>query len=75
MTDSTPRPARFNPIVNLTLARVREFLREPEAVFWVYAFPLVMVVTLGVAFRSRPVGVCRIAVVRGGLAESACAAA
>lgn len=73
MTDSTPEPARFNPIVNLTLARVREFLREPEAVFWVYAFPLVMVVTLGVAFRSRPVAVCRIAVARGGLAESACA--
>jgi len=73
VTDTTPEPARFNPLVNLTLARVREFLREPEAVFWVYAFPLVMVVTLGVAFRSRPLEVCRIAVARGGLAESACA--
>ena len=37
----------------LTLARVREFLREPEAVFWVFAFPVMMTCALGVAFRTR----------------------
>lgn len=41
--------------VTLTLARLREFYRQPEAVFWVYFFPLLMVVALGVAFRNRPV--------------------
>lgn len=41
------------PLVELTLARFREFLREPEAVFWVFAFPVIMTCALGIAFRSR----------------------
>ena len=44
---------RSHPLVQLTLARFREFLREPEAVFWVFAFPLIMTCALGIAFRSR----------------------
>src|SRR5512132_4063887 len=42
-----------NPLVELTLSRFREFVREPEAVFWVFAFPVVMTCALGIAFRSR----------------------
>jgi ABC-type multidrug transport system permease subunit len=57
----------------LTLARVLEFLREPEAVFWVYVFPLVLAAALGVAFRNRPVETFRVAVQRGAAADSACA--
>jgi ABC-2 type transport system permease protein len=50
------------PLVELTIARVHEFVREPEAVFWVFAFPVLMAFALGVAFRARgdqpvPVGV------------------
>ena len=41
------------PLIELTLARIREFLREPEAVFWVFVFPILMACALGVAFRSR----------------------
>jgi ABC-2 type transport system permease protein len=44
---------RPNPLVELTLARFREFVREPEAVFWVFAFPVIMTCALGIAFRSR----------------------
>jgi len=44
---------RPSPLVELTLARFREFLREPEAIFWVFAFPVVMTCALGIAFRSR----------------------
>ena len=40
------------PLVELTTARLREFLREPEAVFWVFAFPLLMAFALGIAFRA-----------------------
>lgn len=47
-----PEP-RYIPIVELTKARLREFLREPEAVFWVFAFPLLMALALGIAFRSE----------------------
>jgi ABC-type multidrug transport system permease subunit len=38
----------------LILARLREFYREPEAVFWVYGFPILMTVALGIAFRENP---------------------
>ncbi len=38
----------------LLLARLREFYREPAAVFWVYGFPLVLAVALGLAFRDNP---------------------
>jgi ABC transporter DrrB family efflux protein len=49
----------------LVLARVREFYREPHAIFWVYGFPLLMAMALGVAFRSRPVERIRVDVVNG----------
>lgn len=34
---------------------MREFFREPETVFWVYAFPVLLAIGLGIAFRNRPV--------------------
>ncbi len=46
---------RYHPLNQLLAARVREFVREPAAVFWVYGFPLLLAVGLGVAFRNRPV--------------------
>src|SRR6516165_239643 len=45
---------RRNPLVALTRARLLEFLREPEAIFWVFAFPIIMAMILGFAFRDRP---------------------
>jgi ABC-2 type transport system permease protein len=47
------RGGAYPPLVELTLARVREFVREPEAVFWVFVFPVLMAFALGVAFRTR----------------------
>jgi ABC-type multidrug transport system permease subunit len=44
---------RLYPIVELTVDRMREFLREPEAVFWVFVFPVLMALALGIAFRSQ----------------------
>ena len=51
---------RGHPLVELTLARLREFIREPEALFWTFIFPIVISVTLAAAFpgeSSRPVRV------------------
>ncbi len=53
---------RPHPLVELTRARLLEFLREPEALFWTFAFPGLMALALGVAFRTQepqpiPVGV------------------
>jgi ABC transporter DrrB family efflux protein len=52
----------FPALGELTLARLREFLREPEALFWVFAFPVLLALALGLAFRGKaperiPVGV------------------
>ncbi|HXG87415.1 MAG TPA: ABC transporter permease [Vicinamibacterales bacterium] len=39
-------------LIELTKARFKEFLREPEAMFWSFAFPVIMTCALGVAFQS-----------------------
>ena len=57
---------RPNPLWQLTLARFREFMRQPEAMFWVFVFPLLMAIGLGLAFRNRPPETVRIAVLRNG---------
>ncbi len=48
----------------LTLARFREFYREPAALFWVYGFPLILAFTLGLAFRESPVPASTVDVLR-----------
>jgi len=53
------------PLVELTVARLREFLREPEALFWSFGFPLLMTLALGVAFRSQPPQPVPVGVQRG----------
>jgi ABC-type multidrug transport system permease subunit len=54
--NDTPAPhQRRSPLGQLILARLREFYREPEAIFWVYFFPILIVVALGIAFRNKPV--------------------
>ena len=59
-----------HPLVQLTLVRFREFLREPEALFWVFVFPLLLAAGLGLAFRNRPPDVLKIAAVTPQLADS-----
>ena len=54
--------APSGPLLQLTLARFREFYREPEAVFWTFVFPILLAAGLGIAFRSRPAEVARIGV-------------
>lgn len=43
---------RSSQLWHLTRVRMMGFLREPEAVFWVFAFPVLMALALGIAFRS-----------------------
>jgi len=56
------RTAAQNPLMQLSLARIREFLREPEALFWVFVFPVLLAFALGIAFRNRPAEVLEVAV-------------
>jgi ABC-type multidrug transport system permease subunit len=45
--------ARWQPFLQLVLARLREFFREPHVIFWVYGFPLLLAVALSFAFSGR----------------------
>jgi ABC-2 type transport system permease protein len=56
------RGGASHPIVELSLARLREIFREPEALFWAFVFPILMSVAMAMAFPSSntaptPVGV------------------
>lgn len=58
-------------LAQLTLVRFREFVRQPEAVFWTFVFPVLLAVGLGLAFRSRAPEQSKIAVVSSGPASAA----
>ncbi len=61
-------------LVEMTFARVREFLREPEALFWVFVFPVLLSMVLGIAFRNRGEESVRIGVQEGPGADAVAAA-
>ena len=43
----------YHPLAELIRARLLEVAREPEAVFWVFVFPIGMALALGFAFRDK----------------------
>ena len=57
-------------LFQLTLMRMREFIREPEALFWALIFPIALAAGLGIAFRNRPPEVLKIAAVTPRLADA-----
>ena len=65
-------PSRWweHPLAQLTLVRVREFVREPEALFWSLAFPVLLATGLGVAFRNQPTQLVRVVAVSAPLADA-----
>ncbi len=52
-----------HPLVELTLARLYEFWRDPSALFWTFGFPILLAVALGIAFREAPPEEARVAVI------------
>jgi ABC-2 type transport system permease protein len=44
----------MSSLYQLTIMRFRLFLREPEAIFWIFIFPILLAAGLGIAFRNRP---------------------
>ncbi len=63
----------YHPFRELMKARLREFFREPETIFWVYAFPVLLAVGLGIAFRNRPAERMVVDIERHVMAESVAA--
>ena len=48
-------------LFQLTSIRFRLLLREPEAIFWIFIFPILLAGGLGIAFRNRPPDVLPVA--------------
>ena len=51
----------LSSLYQLTSARFRLLFREPEAVFWIFIFPILLAAGLGIAFRNRPPDVLPVA--------------
>ena len=56
---------RWNSYRLLLVARLKEMYREPEVIFWVFLFPILLALGLGIAFRNKPADVCRVVLVAG----------
>jgi ABC-2 type transport system permease protein len=50
----------LSSLYQLTMVRFRLFIREPEAIFWIFVFPILLAVGLGIAFRNRPADVLQV---------------
>src|SRR5258708_26681080 len=74
MPEAARRPWSERALAQLILVRIREFTREPEAVFWTFIFPVLMTAGLGIAFRSKPEETAKIAVLAGATAAADAAA-
>lgn len=53
---------RLSSLYELTVVRFRLILREPEAIFWIFVFPILLAIGLGIAFRNRPADVLQVGV-------------
>ncbi|MGO9084778.1 MAG: ABC transporter permease [Candidatus Sulfotelmatobacter sp.] len=62
---------RWSGYSHLLVARMLELKREPEVVFWVFAFPLLLALGLGIAFRNKPADVLSLVIVQGTGSENA----
>src|SRR5450631_505899 len=59
------RNGRWSGYSHLLMARMLELKREPEVVFWVFVFPLLLALGLGIAFRNKPADAASVAIVAG----------
>ena len=46
----------LSSLYQLTATRLKLTLREPEAIFWIFIFPILLAVGLGIAFQEPPAG-------------------
>ena len=63
------RNGRWSGYRHLLWARILELKREPEVVFWVFVFPLLLAAGLGIAFRNKPAGNASVVVIEGAGAQ------
>jgi ABC-type multidrug transport system permease subunit len=59
------RNGRWSGFTHILVARMKELKREPEVIFWVVLFPVLLALGLGIAFRNKPADTTSIAIVEG----------
>src|SRR3977135_4641399 len=59
------RNGRWSGYTHLLTRRMKELKREPEVIFWVFVFPLLLAFGLGIAFRNKPADATSVVIVAG----------
>jgi ABC-type multidrug transport system permease subunit len=67
--DQSRHNGRWSGYRHLLWARILELKREPEVVFWVFVFPLLLAAGLGIAFRNRPEDITSVVIIDGAGAQ------
>src|ERR1700689_3448203 len=70
---SPKRNGRWAGYRHLLVARMLELKREPEVVFWVFVFPLLLAAGLGIAFRNKPADTTSVVIIDSAGAQKAVA--
>ncbi len=65
MRTAPRRNRRWSGFIHLLGVRLLELKREPEVIFWVFGFPIILALGLGIAFRNKPAEITPVAVVAG----------
>ena len=66
-----PKTNRWSGFTHILGARMKELKREPEVIFWVFVFPLLLALGLGIAFRNKPADTSSVAIIAGPGAQQA----
>src|SRR5213592_51990 len=59
------RNGRWAGFLHVLSVRMKELRREPEVIFWVFGFPILLALGLGIAFRNKPADHTSIVIVSG----------
>jgi ABC-2 type transport system permease protein len=73
-TQGGPKPRRnrrWSGFLHVLDVRMKELRREPEVIFWVFGFPILLALGLGIAFRDKPADRSSVAIVSRAGAENA----
>src|SRR5213082_3974185 len=65
------RNGRWAGFLHVLDVRMKELRREPEVIFWVFGFPILLALGLGIAFRDKPADRSSVVIVSGAGAENA----
>src|SRR6266536_3078960 len=61
-TSKGRRNARWAGFLHVLDVRMKELRREPEVIFWIFMFPILLALGLGIAFRNKPPDASRVVI-------------